>query len=172
MLSSSNEAGIEAAVTRRSILSVLELKMSPVMMTILLAALMWFLARSTQSYPVAQELRITALLLLVGTGTAVGLAGVWSFRRARTTVNPWRPHASSELVVSGVYRRTRNPMYLGLLLALVGWGIYLANALAIALALGFVPYMNRFQIQPEERALGRTYGDAYEDYCMRVRRWL
>ena len=62
-------------------------------------------------------------------------------------------------------------MYLALLLALLGWGLYLANALAVLLALGFIPWMNRFQIQPEERILQRVFGQVFENYCRRVRRW-
>jgi protein-S-isoprenylcysteine O-methyltransferase Ste14 len=153
-------------------LSALELKMSPVMMTVLLAVLMWILARQTEGFRLASELRLTALLLFLGSGAAIGFAGVRAFRRARTTVNPWRPHRSSELVVSGIYRRTRNPMYLGLLLALLGWGLYLANLYALLLACTFVPYMNRFQIRPEERALAQAFGGIFLDYCQRVRRWL
>lgn len=153
-------------------LSALELKMSPVMMTIALALLMWFLARQTEGFRLASELRLTASLLLLGSGAAIGFAGIRAFRRARTTVNPWRPHNSSELVVSGIYRLTRNPMYLGLLLALLGWGLYLANIYTLLLAFTFVPYMNRFQIQPEERALEQAFGPDFLNYCRRVRRWL
>jgi protein-S-isoprenylcysteine O-methyltransferase Ste14 len=165
-------AGNEMNKTRGNMLSVLELKMSPVMTTIALAGLMWLLARNTAGFSWAPEVRLTALMVFFAAGAGIGLAGVWSFRRARTTVNPWRPYASSALVVSGVYRRTRNPMYLGLLLALVGWGLCLANAYALLLACSFVPYMNRFQIRPEERALERTYGEAFVDYCRTVRRWV
>jgi protein-S-isoprenylcysteine O-methyltransferase Ste14 len=153
-------------------LSVLELKMSPVMMTILLAVLMWFLARSTPAYAITPWLRFGVLLVFLGAGAAIGIAGVRAFHRAHTTVNPWRPHASSELVVSGIYQRTRNPMYLGLLLALAGWGLYLANLYSLLLGFLFVPYMNRFQIRPEERALEQVFGEAFVEYCKRVRRWL
>jgi protein-S-isoprenylcysteine O-methyltransferase Ste14 len=142
------------------------------MTAIALGVLMWLLARNTPGFSLAPELRLTALIVLLGAGAAIGFAGIWSFRRASTTVNPWRPHASSALVVSGVYRWTRNPMYLGLLLALAGWGLYLANLYSLLPAFTFVPYMNRFQIRPEERALQQTWGPEFIDYCQRVRRWL
>jgi protein-S-isoprenylcysteine O-methyltransferase Ste14 len=142
------------------------------MLTIFLAGTMWLVARHTASFAMAPELRSGLLLVLAGAGGAVGMAGVWSFRQARTTVNPWRPQASSALVVSGIYRWTRNPMYLGLALALAGWGLYLANFYALLLACTFVPYMSRFQIRPEERALRKTFGDTFREYCRRVRRWL
>lgn len=153
-------------------LSALELKLSPVMTAVLLVILMWLLACNTPGFSIRPELRIVICAVLMATGAAVGLAGVWSFRKARTTVNPWRVNASSELVISGVYRHTRNPMYLGLLLGLLGWGVYLANAFALLLAPLFIPYMNRFQILPEERALQQAYGERFLDYCRGVRRWL
>ena len=157
---------------QRSLLSVLELKMSPVMLTIALTLLMWLVAGNTPGFALARDLRILALLVFAGAGAVIGVAGIRSFHKARTTVNPWRPHASSSLVVTGIYSRTRNPMYLGLLLALAGWGLFLANVFALLLALTFVPYMNRFQIRPEERALRQTYGQGFVDYCRQVRRWL
>lgn len=105
-------------------------------------------------------------------GLAIGLAGVRSFRSAGTTVNPLKPDGSSALVVNGIFRRTRNPMYLGLLLLLLGWGLYLANPFALLLVVAFPPYMNRFQIRPEERALEAAFGQAFTEYRRRVRRWL
>ena len=150
----------------------MELKVSPVMLTFLLGALMWLAARHTTGFAVAPEWRWALLGTLGGAGLMVGMAGVWSFHKARTTVNPWRPQATSALVVSGIYRWTRNPMYLGLALALAGWGLYLANFYALLLAFTFVPYMNRFQIRPEENALQQTFGDTFREYCGQVRRWL
>jgi len=158
--------------TTNRVLSALELKLSPVMTAVLLALLMWLLDRATPGFMIGSGLRIGLSGALMAAGLFVGFAGVWSFRKARTTVNPWRVHSSSELVVSGIYRRTRNPMYLGLLLGLLSWGVYLANAFGLLLAMAFVPYMNRFQILPEERALQRAYGEDFLSYCRRVRRWL
>lgn len=118
------------------------------------------------------SLRMAAALALGSAGLGVGIAGVLAFRRARTTVNPWRPERASALVDTGIYRHTRNPMYLGLLLGLLGWAVYLGSLLALLLALAFVPWMNRFQIGPEERALERIFGDDFAAYRRRVRRWL
>jgi protein-S-isoprenylcysteine O-methyltransferase Ste14 len=154
------------------LLSTLELKLSPVMLAVLLAGLMWLLARNATTLAIAAGWRWASLAVLAGAGLAIGAAGIWSFRKARTTVNPWRPDSSSTLVKTGIYRRTRNPMYLGLMLALAGWGLYLASPQALLLACCFVPYMNRFQIRPEERALEKTHGQEFRAYCNRVRRWI
>jgi protein-S-isoprenylcysteine O-methyltransferase Ste14 len=105
-------------------------------------------------------------------GLAIAAAGVLEFLRARTTVNPLDPAAASALVVRGIYKRTRNPMYVGMAAVLLGWAVYLANAAALAVAAIFVAYINRFQIAPEERALEARFGAEYSRYCARVRRWL
>lgn len=98
--------------------------------------------------------------------------GVAPFRRAKTTVNPRQPQNASALVTSGIYRATRNPMYLGLLLVLIAWGVMLAHGLALIVLPGFVLYMNRFQIAPEEAVLTGLFGTAFTEYTGKVRRWL
>ena len=153
-------------------MSALELKIPPVLITSLFALLMWLVSRLTPAIPISPELRITFLLLFTGLGAYVGLAAVASFRKANTTVNPLTPESISSLVVSGIFRRTRNPMYLALLLALTGWGLYLANLLSLLLTIGFIFYMNRFQIQPEERALEEIFGSEFNEYKKQVRRWI
>lgn len=109
---------------------------------------------------------------LAAIGVFIAILGVISFRRAGTTVNPRQPAAATQLVVSGVYRWTRNPMYLGMLLVLLGWGVFLAHALAFISATAFIPLMNRLQIGPEERILTATFGPAFTAYQSAVRRWL
>ena len=91
---------------------------------------------------------------------------------AVTLFTPLAPEQASALVVRGVFRWTRNPMYLAMLLVLVSWACIVANAAALAILPLFVAYLNRFQIVPEERALRAKFGEAYEDYMRRVRRWI
>lgn len=150
----------------------LELKVPPVALVIVTGALMWAVARVASPFSFRVSYRdATALGLVVG-GLIVSLLGVVAFKRAQTTVNPMTPEASSSLVIAGIYRRTRNPMYLGFALALAGWATFLSNALAFALLPGFVLYMNRFQIRPEEVALQSRFGEDFLDYARRVGRWL
>jgi protein-S-isoprenylcysteine O-methyltransferase Ste14 len=82
------------------------------------------------------------------------------------------PDAASAVVTGGVFRWSRNPMYLGMLVALAGWAAYLSNALAALLLPAFVAYLNRFQIRPEEQALLARFGPAYSEYMAAVRRWI
>ena len=105
-------------------------------------------------------------------GAVLGLGGVATFLFARTTLHPERPQGASKLVTTGIFRISRNPMYAGLLCALVGGVLTLGNALAGLAPLAFVAYMNRFQIRPEERALREKFGAAFDAYARAVRRWL
>ena len=106
------------------------------------------------------------------TGVACSLLGVAAFRRARTTVNPITPGATTALVVSGIYGVTRNPMYLGFLFLLLAEVVWLANPIALLIAPGFVLYLNQFQIVPEEMALQSRFGAQFDAYATRVRRWV
>lgn len=148
------------------------LKIPPVVTGLLLGGLMWVTARVAPDFGFTLPARRIAALILALAGVGIALLGVITFRRARTTVNPLHPEAASALVVLGVYRLTRNPMYLGLLLLLLGWAVFLANALAFVFPSVYVPLMNRLQILPEEKALAQKFGAGFETYASRVRRWL
>ncbi len=108
---------------------------------------------------------------LLGLSGVIGAVALWHFFRARTTIDPRTPSKASQLVTNGLYAYTRNPMYLSFLLILLAWGLWLGNAFNTLLAAGFVGYMNRFQILPEEEALSRLFGKEYQRYCIAVRRW-
>jgi protein-S-isoprenylcysteine O-methyltransferase Ste14 len=150
----------------------LELRIPPVALVLLWALSMW-LARQAAPLPGLRLAlpRALAAALLVG-GLAIALAAITAFWRARTTVNPSQPHAATRLVHRGIFRLTRNPMYLGLVLALFAWGVYLGHALALVLVPAFVLYLDHFQIRPEERALAGLFGKEYVNYQQQVRRWL
>ena len=150
----------------------LELRLPPVAQVLAAAVLMWLLARAFPNGPFVFPPPYALAGALVGLGGAIAVAGVVAFRRARTTVNPMTPGASSAVVSTGIYGLTRNPMYLGFLLALLGWAMALGHGLALLPVAGFVAWMTRFQIVPEERALREKFGEGYEDYLRRVRRWI
>ncbi len=117
-------------------------------------------------------LRLGTALVFVAIGQSISISGILLFRRAGTTVNPFKPGATSSLVTTGIYRFTRNPMYIGLLLTLLGWVAFLSSPSALFYLAVFVLYMNRFQIEPEERVLSSLFGADYAAYQTRVRRWL
>ena len=149
----------------------LELKIPPVVVTFIFAFLMWLVSiQLPQGSMLVLYSIILAIIFLVG-GVVIALAGVLSFHLAKTTVNPTKPNASSTIVRSGIYRFSRNPMYLGLLLVLVGWLLLLSNLIAFVLLPLYIVYMNRFQIIPEERILTSKFNNHYNDYKRSVRRW-
>jgi protein-S-isoprenylcysteine O-methyltransferase Ste14 len=150
----------------------LELKIPPVLVWLVMAGAMLGASHSTPSLSFTLASSVAIALALVALGIALAAAGVIAFRRSRTTVNPLTPDASSSVVTGGVYRISRNPMYLGFLLALAGWAVYLSNAGAAVLVPAFVAYMTQFQIKPEERALLAKFGSEFAQYMSRVRRWL
>lgn len=150
----------------------LELKIPPAAVVLILAGLMFAVSRALPGLSFSLPGKLVIAVTLMVLGGALAFAGVVAFRSRRTTVNPLTPGAASSLVSGSVYRFSRNPMYLGFLLALAGWAAYLANIGSALLLPAFVLYMNRFQIVPEERALLATFGGGFSEYTSRVRRWL
>ena len=150
----------------------LALRVPPVVVMVITVGLMGLVATllPTLEFVVPGQAVVTSLL--VAAGMVIALAGLVRFRRAATTVNPMRPDDASSLVVSGIYRVTRNPMYLGMLLMLGGWAVWLAHPLSLLGLPLFVVYMNRFQIRSEEQALRVRFGESFDKYARAVRRWL
>ncbi|MBD1388413.1 MULTISPECIES: methyltransferase family protein [Echinimonadaceae] len=155
-----------------SYLSSLELKVPPIIVLLLTASLMLLSSEVTEplsfDVPATQGLGwffAIAGLIVIGRGVQV-------FRHHQTTVDPRVPDASSHLVVSDIYGYTRNPMYLGMALCLVGWAFYLCNLIALGLVFVFMAYITQFQVIPEERFLGRKFGQCYTDYAGKVGRWV
>ena len=149
---------------------VLELKIPPGVLVVITGALMWLASTATPAAALVIPGRslVTAILML--TGVNISGLGFAAFRRARTTVNQMKPGTAAVLVDWGIYRLTRNPMYLGFLVVLLGWAVCLANLVAFLLLPAFVFYMNRFQIAPEERALTARFGESFVTYQTLVRR--
>ncbi len=152
----------------------LELKVPPVIVLLICVAAM-FAVRDVLpqlELPLSRILAQGLAASLAGLGVLVAVLGVREFRRSTTTVDPRYPERASTLVSGGVYRYTRNPMYLGMLLCLAALFIYLRSLPTALLLPCFVLYMNRFQIAAEERAMAALFGEAYAAYRERVRRWV
>jgi protein-S-isoprenylcysteine O-methyltransferase Ste14 len=150
----------------------LELKVPPPAVALIIGILMWLLSLAAPALDFAIPARILVAIILAVAGVSTAIAGVATFARAKTTVNPTTPQASSSLVSWGIYRVTRNPMYLGLLLELTAWAIFLSNPLPFLLLPVYMLYINRFQILPEERVLTSLFGRDFAAYQSRVRRWI
>ncbi len=149
----------------------MKLKLPPAIVFLVFGILMYLLA---EFLPVGyfdffgRRYLIKALLILAVVISCVALI---QFYLAKTSIDPKNPSKASSLVSNGIYKYSRNPMYLGLLLILLAWALWLGNAFNVLLAAGFVSYMNAFQIQPEESTLASLFGKEYKNYCIKVRRW-
>lgn len=149
----------------------LESRVPPPLVALAVSVAMAFVPKAAVlgEAPVA---RIAVAVAATLAGIVFCALGVWSFRKAATTVSPLKPASATSLVVSGVYRVTRNPMYLGMALMLVGWGAYLWSPWAWLGPFAFAVFIDRFQIRPEERAMRALFGGEFDAYRAKVRRWL
>lgn len=147
----------------------LELRVPPAVVAGAAALAQWAL---TRGIPRPGKARTALAASLAAAGVAVGMNGLRRFGDARTTVHPQHPEAATTLVTTGVYSRTRNPMYLAMALGLLGLAVQRGRLLALPPVLAYAAYLQRFQILPEEAALREVFGKDYEAYAERVRRWV
>jgi protein-S-isoprenylcysteine O-methyltransferase Ste14 len=150
----------------------LENRIPPPIVGILVAAAMWALARWWPVVAFALPSPVLAGLAVASVGGIVSTAGAREFRRVRTTVNPLHPERASSVVTTGIYRYTRNPMYVGIACVLAGCFLAFGGLSAVIGIPAFCWYITRFQIVPEERVLQAKFGDTYTRYRARVRRWV
>lgn len=147
-------------------------KIPPPVILLLAGTLMWFVAQSPYAYPITVPFALAIGLALAFAGVFTAVTAIRQFGRAETTVNPLDPGAATALVDNGIFGRTRNPMYVGLLLVLSGWAVWLQSASNLIVLAAFILIITELQIKPEEQALRKIFGQAYVDYCDRVRRWI
>jgi len=149
----------------------LELKIPPPILVLFTGLFMWI---SAESLPNEMNLTLTTplsiLIFLFGFGITAFAA--ISFRKAKTTISPTHPQNATVLIHSGLFRLSRNPMYLGMAIMLIGWATGLKNIQVIWGPIFFILYITRLQIVPEEKILTEKWGDQYLNYCLQTRRWL
>ena len=150
----------------------LENKIPPLLVMMSVSASMWLLSPLLPTVTLGATLRIAASLGIVVLALYFIAAGVLEFARHQTTVDPRQPEKTSHLVVSGIYKISRNPMYVGFALILTAQVILMQSPLLLTGVAAFVIYMNAYQITPEERAMKSHFGEQYARYMMQVRRWL
>lgn len=148
------------------------MRLPPPIIGAICALAMWFCRNisPTMNLPEGIALMLAGIIGLIG--VLIDLMALVHFLNQRTTINPLRPERTSALVLQGVYRYTRNPMYLGMVLVLLAWGIYLEALISFAFPVIFIGIINRYQIPSEERALFQIFGEDYQRYCQQVRRWI
>ncbi len=156
----------------------LELKIPPPLVMVISGLLAFFISGRSGTFLLEQVNsgdfvgNVLWPLIFLALGIAIAVSGVREFARHNTTINPLNPNQSSSVVNSGIFRLSRNPMYLGMLLVLIAWADYLDNLLGFSGAVFFMLYITRFQILPEERILLDNFGEDFQNYLNSVRRWL
>ena len=145
-------------------------KIPPPIVTLVFAALIYFSNKWSPSIVFSGQSIISLFLMMVG--FIVLLIAISAFIKRKTTINPLKPEAATSLVTTGIFRLSRNPMYLGLLLLIISLWIKTGAVLGFILVPSFVAYLNYFQILPEEHAMNALFSGEYKVYCQQVRRWL
>ena len=150
-------------------------KIPPPVVAVFIAFLMWSISPYALTYQpllsISPNINHLLAIFLVIFGAMFDLSGLLAFRRSKTTINPLSPDKTSSLVTLGIYRFTRNPMYVGIVLFLLAWTAFLSSWLLLVGPVIFVIYINRFQIAPEEQVMEDKFGDEYRTYKSKVRRW-
>lgn len=147
-------------------------RIPPPVLLIVTGAIMTLIARSNFALPADVPYSLVIALFFAAVGFLIDLLSLRQFRRAQTTVNPLNPEKATSLVQTGVFSYSRNPMYVGLVLILFGWAIWLGAASNLGVLALFVIVITEWQIKPEEAALRTLFGQEYDDYRQLVRRWI
>lgn len=147
-------------------------KIPPPILLLITGGIMWLVARSDFAYPITVPYPLALSVASAAVGLFIAVIAMRQFNAAETTVNPLAPDSATSLVSSGIYRRSRNPMYAGLLFILAGWSLWLGSLTSIVVIVLFVVTITELQIKPEEEALSELFGEEYKEYCRNVRRWI
>lgn len=150
----------------------MKLLVPPPLVALACAGMMWGVVSLWPGSQLAVPNLSAVGYVLIAGGLAIDLVSIVAFRKARTTVTPLAPEKASSLVTGGLYRFTRNPMYLGMLLILMGIAVLLGSPINVAILGVFIAYITAFQIKPEETLLEQNFGEVYRQYKQSVRRWL
>ncbi len=148
------------------------LKIPPPIVFVAALSCMYGIYKFSPRWEVDNNIAVVIGSTLFSLGVLIAIIATWSLRKHHTTVDPRHPEKSEQLVTTHVYRLTRNPMYLCLVLWLVSWAIFLRSPLSLIVVTIFIIYITHFQIKPEEQALTEKFGHAYLQYLNKVRRWI
>ena len=148
----------------------LKTKIPPPVVTILFAIMIFYFSDNFAYVDLPFKIYISVFFIVLG--FVVTFSSARNFKKKDTTVNPMKPNEASNLVTDGFFKITRNPMYLGMLLFLLGLSIYNGLIVGLVFLPLFVGYITYFQINPEERAMLELFGEEFKVYMKKVRRWI
>lgn len=150
----------------------MKLKIPPPIIGLACALVIYLLNRQLDQFEFDFPYRNVLALCILFLALAIDVLALLEFRKLKTTINPMNPDNTSSLVDSGIYRYSRNPMYLGLLCMLIAWCLYLGNFAGFVILPVFIWYITVFQIIPEEFTLQENFKEEFTQYKQCVRRWI
>jgi len=148
----------------------METKIPPPIVTLVFGLSIYFSRGIFQAVEIKYSFYIGILLLILGLGILISAVGL--FRKDKTTVNPLSPEQATKLVTDGIFKYSRNPMYLGMALVLCSIAVSFNLIGGIILIALFCFYITKFQILPEERAMSNLFSQDFDKYKQATRRWI
>ena len=145
-------------------------KIPPPIVTLTFGLLIYFTKSLFPAFTNGLLSILSLLSLLIG--LSILISAVSSFKKQQTTVNPIAIEKASSLVVTGIFKYSRNPMYLGMVLILLSISFKFNLIGGIVLTMLFTGYITTFQIIPEEIVMNKLFGDEFEKYKNKTRRWI
>ena len=145
-------------------------KIPPPILALVMIVLIYLSSFFIESTTFNYQGSLSVLVLILGLACAIPSFKL--FARYKTTISPLKPSDATALVTEGMYRYSRNPMYLGLLLLTIASTIWFGTWFGIIINILFIFLINFLQIIPEEKALLEIFGEEYEEYKKNVRRWI
>ena len=145
-------------------------KIPPPIVTLLFGLIIYF---SKNIFPEINNMIFYALsLFFIVAGPLILISAARSFRAQQTTINPIDIHKTSSLVVTGIFKYSRNPMYLGMVLILFALSLRFNLIGGIIFTYIFIIYITKFQIIPEEKAMEKIFREEFLEYKNSTRRWV
>ena len=148
----------------------METKIPPPIVTLAFGLSIYFSRGMFPGVEVWHSLYLGVFLLFIG--FFILISAVRLFRKDKTTVNPLSPDQATKLVTDGIFKYSRNPMYLGMALVLASIAVFFNLLGGIILIALFCAYITKFQIIPEERAMSDLFSDDFDKYIKETRRWV
>ena len=146
------------------------IKIPPQILVIILTSLVYFSSTKLELIYLPYRQIVSVIILIIG--LIVIVSPVVDFIKSKTTVNPVKFKNVNRLVTTGIYRYSRNPMYLGMILIIISTTVYYLNFLSVFSPLIFYIWINKFQINREEIFLEDKFGSEYLKYKSKTRRWI
>jgi protein-S-isoprenylcysteine O-methyltransferase Ste14 len=150
----------------------LENRVPPIIVMAVAALVAYLASLQLPLISIDKEISTPLGLMFSLMGVCLIASGAIEFKRHKTTVDPTKPNKATSLVASGIYKLSRNPMYLGIAAFLIAFAFFMQSLLILLSLPLFILYMTRYQIAPEERAMHSLFGEQYQLYKTKVRRWL